>query len=130
MLHTIANTCIYVCLSDISNEVNILCYAINYFLLVTKYNFCLIFTFLQFTVRLKKLNCFQLLWLHNFGGKCRCARKIPPSGNQALFSKRSQRCMSRLVRLCLAQPGCGSELFPPVYYHPNKCCIKFISSFT
>ena len=33
----------------------------------------------------QKVELLSTLLLHNFGGKCRSARKIPPSGKQASF---------------------------------------------
>ena len=38
---------------------------------------------------------------------------------------KAKSAASRLERMCLAQPGYGSELLPPVYNRPNECSIKF-----
>ena len=69
----------------------------NYFLLVTKYGFRLIFTLLL------RYFCCTFGEVKKFG--------VILKGKSA---------MSRLLRMCLAQPGFGSVLLPPVYYRPNK----------
>ena len=33
--------------------------------------------------------------------------------------------MSKLARICLAQPGYGSALLPLLHCHPNRCSTKF-----
>ena len=68
----------------------------NYFLLVTKYDFWLIFTFL-------------LPYFCNTFGKVKKFKVI----------LKVKSAMRRLVRMGLAQSGCGSELLPLVYYCRN-----------
>ena len=39
----------------------------------------------------------------------------------------AKSALSRLVRMCLAQPGYGSGLLPLVYYRPNKLADLTVS---
>ena len=84
----------------------------NYFLLVTKYDFCLIFTFL--------FRCLFFILLRS--------KKVYKY--KVVLKPRS--VVSRLVRMCLAQPGHGSGLLPSIHYRPNNCFNKFYfrSTFT
>ena len=79
----------------------------NYFLLVTKYDF------------LVNIFFFSSLFLSYFGE----VKKF----KVILIAKST---VSRLVRMCLAELGFGSGLLRPVYYRPNKCSIKLYFSST
>ena len=43
---------------------------------------------------------------------------------------KAKSAVSRLVRMCLAQPGYGSGMLSPIYYRQNECSIEFYFSGT
>ena len=90
---------------------------VNIYKILSKYNYELLLTKVRSVLR-RLLFTFFTSFLLYFGE----LKKF-----EFILNPKSARCICRLVRMCLAQPGYGSGLLPQVYYIQINVLLNYIS---